>query len=1284
VFESPTPEDNQFYEESSDDNLDLSPTKESDDNDAGDPTKLNIEVDDAHTVLSDAEEHKNIDNDFELKQPALVAAVKHPKDAKETVDDMNAESKMPESVTTESEPGSAPREKDVVGPVQKDRIYTLPEFMRLNKNPFRQVMFSMGTKTVTIDREPMLRLVMVLCRAFKHPGFVDLFLHELPTPDQLGYEVLSTLSHVGLQVIAACLRPYEWVSESTDMLNKSVMKVHKEPIFSTLKINPASLRLNLVDPQERPPLMDSTNVSDYISNVEGLRVSILFLSLFVNMGAYVDIPEDSLTPPCFFSQPSVNSRHLTRCDVNKYATDLYSKKCIYEYTEEVVIIPYCVSDLLDEPSGEQVDKIMSVALGESTPLVGEKEYVARWISDYVEVDYLFTFFMGESIDTMLPTWLPADLKKESVDAQNLCFCIFLEQLFEKYDGLSTREDWVGFYKHMEKKLELQEAFRYQDTRSIQWIWHRCHVMMCAITSLRVATGEGNHRMQSVFVAMFNLKLHQSINDLEKKAFLIQPTDLVSDDHVFQISRICKAATVSMSWPRVQKQSSEQEIFLPYELNMLKTYSALQQNKKDGSVSRAMINVVSSYLYNVRVISGDKAKYESDFSQVHIPGSKQYMLWNLEAVQESETLRMHKEAPNQVLKTNDKEKEVLTSTARKTTTKNETAKAANSANKYQNEDNSTGLDARAMVAFREHLLENILNDDCKEIVETRNNLLDFWSRVDGDVNLGFDPKNEHRPRKLPRGSTTPSILAKHIGYSWTIDRSIHGCLFVANLNPNSFRPKSLWPVVFLVTNFVHDEKSLDLMLQILQDNGHPQNASSPVDVTEILDYPSLFDATTRNYGPMLINSFLKPQMMLYDAFLSLFKDKFKEVGEVNIRNRYMLAIGKSWMRVVSKFGIWIESGGMLNIHSALRLFLSIKSSEFSHTPTDGKLGTNLPQLAAYVCYLITSDIFEWTSHSNMGGWTPRTGAFDTTTSPPPSYWEIFVPEFKFGSVARQTHKELADIPPLKIEDIVEFIILGTCKKGHLKTDKLTKNSKFWMNFTSTFTCDYCKQYIETNKTPVAKALVAVDSAFPEDDNTPKRPATKFRKKLFAVQEYKKHLTHGDNGAKDDGIKASTTKAEDIEEYQVRIDEMSTALLDAACYLRYQKALLTLHYQEKNMPNAWNPTVVMGVLQKRGGEESRPFYHPAYTRNLIDSHIDVEMKSLAHIVYKDIRSKDPVTSLKSAKAAILEASEATFKVSDQQYYSHAQFLDDKYQKKQEIENAAREEETDSPEVAETFHL
>jgi len=487
VFESPTPEDNQFYEESSDDNLDLSPTKESDDNDAGDPTKLNIEVDDAHTVLSDAEEHKNIDNDFELKQPALVAAVKHPKDAKETVDDMNAESKMPESVTTESEPGSAPREKDVVGPVQKDRIYTLPEFMRLNKNPFMQVKFSMGTKTVTIDREPMLRLVMVLCRAFKHPGFVDLFLHELPTPDQLGYEVLSTLSHVGLQVIAACLRPYEWVSESTDMLNKSVMKVHKEPIFSTLKINPASLRLNLVDPQERPPLMDSTNVSDYISNVEGLRVSILFLSLFVNMGAYVDIPEDSLTPPCFFSQPSVNSRHLTRCDVNKYATDLYSKKCIYEYTEEVVIIPYCVSDLLDEPSGEQVDKIMSVALGESTPLVGEKEYVARWISDYVEVDYLFTFFMGESIDTMLPTWLPADLKKESVDAQNLCFCIFLEQLFKKYNGLSTREDWVDFYKHMEKKLELQEAFRYQDTRSIQWIWHRCHVMMCAITSLRVAT-----------------------------------------------------------------------------------------------------------------------------------------------------------------------------------------------------------------------------------------------------------------------------------------------------------------------------------------------------------------------------------------------------------------------------------------------------------------------------------------------------------------------------------------------------------------------------------------------------------------------------------------------------------------------------------------------------------------------------------------------------------------------------------------------------------------------------
>ena len=131
-----------------------------------------------------------------------------------------------------------------------------------------------------------------------------------------------------------------------------------------------------------------------------------------------------------------------------------------------------------------------------------------------------------------------------------------------------------------------------------------------------------------------------------------------------------------------------------------------------------------------------------------------------------------------------------------------------------------------------------------------------------------------------------------------------------------------------------------------------------------------------------------------------------------------------------------------------------------------------------------------------------------------------------------------------------------------------------------------------------------------------------------------------------IKNNTTSIDDVNEYKVRLDEMSTALLEAALFLRYQKWLLTFHFNEKTMPNGWNPPDVMSVLQKRGGEESRPFYHPAFTRALMEQHIEVEMKNFAHLVYKDIREKEKATNMKTAKAAILEASEYGFKVSDAQ--------------------------------------
>jgi hypothetical protein len=98
-------------------------------------------------------------------------------------------------------------------------------------------------------------------------------------------------------------------------------------------------------------------------------------------------------------------------------------------------------------------------------------------------------------------------------------------------------------------------------------------------------------------------------------------------------------------------------------------------------------------------------------------------------------------------------------------------------------------------------------------------------------------------------------------------------------------------------------------------------------------------------PSTLLCILKPQAMFYDIFLEQFKKLYSEVGEINIRNRYMLAIGKCWLKAIVKYGLWIETKDMNRCHRVLKAMMDDKAGDFEHS---SKTGSNVPQVAAYVC------------------------------------------------------------------------------------------------------------------------------------------------------------------------------------------------------------------------------------------------------------------------------------------------------------------------------------------------
>jgi hypothetical protein len=1121
--------------------------------------------------------------------------------------------------------------------------------------------FSRSKAAQTLKTEKLMKLIRIICVAFKSSTICDKFKEAMPMDfDEVEKDykdanvVLQYKSSGFVQMLEDYLYPYHHISSNITLKEDDDQDHSDDPqLFSVLRFHQADERLDLTPETNSKPIhIDPKNVGKYTTRVDSIRISPIVLLLFVNMGAYSG---DSYNPPCLFSQPSVNNRSLHPSNVDKYARGLYEKDCYYQFNEEFVVFPYMVEyEGDDEAHG--VDNIRSVVLPEKTNLQSENKYVATWVSDGKEVDKLFKVFFESPLEVLFPKYLPKGVEKDSLDDHNLRYAIFLEQFFLKFNSFSTVNDWKAMYNVLMKELGLESVFNLSSSPKFSSIWHRCHMMMCCVSKLRISAEEGNHRFVSILNALFNTVLYQSVSEItyNKKVSLHSRDELALDECKLQVSRISSVGGVCMSWPSISKEEKAGRLG-SIEMNMTKAYSTLMQDKKDGSVDRNIRDVLTSYLVKVKETSLSEDQCTSDFYEVHRPGSLNHTNFSLENLTFME-YRLHEEPPKAITKNDIGTKETAKSAAKMKASVEKKA-AFKSSNKYRNDDNSTGLEARAMVFFREHLMKTILTDNCKEVVDMKRSLEDTYCLGTQDDPKGYDPKNENRPRKLERSLTTPSVLAKHIGYSWTIDRSLQGCMSVLKLSPDSYRPQAIWPLIFLISNFVHDNVTVDLMIKILHSNGMPADTQHPFVMSKSIQYPQLFNYETKSYGTMIVNSFLKPQMMFYDALLPFFQKEYKEAGEINIRNRYMLSIGKSWLQVINKFGLWISASKLKPCHNALKMCMDTKASEFPHSLSSKseEVGTNLPQVAAYICHLIEKDVFVWSNIVYKGKWKKKTGVFTPSEHPPPSDWDVFVPKFKLGNKLDENKTS----GNMRLEDIVEYIILGSYNDGARTLPELDRHKKAWNFWTKDFTVEYCSGYIENNRKPVYSS----DEESDDDDDgeeREKRPGALFRSKMFTPSLYVKHFLRGDQEDNDKtrlSVKPNPSN-EDIDEYRERLNDMSTAMMEASLYLRFQRELLSIHCKqardaETKTKCTWKLTDVMAVIQKDGGEKGRPFYHPDYPNYLYSETIDPEMKYYAEACYeKAINQGKGETSGEDDRkvpAICKVASGKGFRVSDKEYHA-----------------------------------
>jgi hypothetical protein len=1234
------------------------------DNDNNDPLVGNEEEDSDTTDDEEVVEPKKANKDEAMEVEAKEASVGDEEEIKgvdnATVDKIVAEEKVLEDNPREPEPQTkSPADELEVGSIDEECPYTSNVFSKFFLKTWKcdTIKFKGAKDNIIVKpAKEILSLIVIVAEAFNSQRVQKVFEASLPAGKE--NEKSITLLNNGKEfagLLDACFNPYNNVPMKTDVKENISSNNPSDQLFTAIILEEAKEALDLTGKENIK--LDSKNVGQYMSTLNELRLSPLFLSLFLNMGIYKNKEGDpSSVAPCFFSQPSVNNRTLNHEVVDKLATGLYDAGGIFDFNEEFVVFPYFVQQ--EPPLDGGVDNIRSTVLPDDNPLESEDDLMAIWFDKMEYIDNLVDFFFDELLDDVFPKLSGEGIDDDSVNGVNHRFGLFLEQLYKKYNRFASVNDWKNLYEFMMTKIPLKDVISSLVDRRNLWItfyWHNCHILMGAISGARLSIVEGNHRQESFFAALFNKKVYRNLSENKLRANertrIISVEALSKPEHKLRFSKMTKDATVIVTWPNVKKNKDKDRIGV-HELELLKVFSALQQDKKSGSLERNIKDVLVSYLTLIKAMSTGIENSLSDSFEVHKPGSLKYDSFSLASMKE-DGYELHQEAPNKKLILKDaiiqaaKEAKLPvppTNDAKRKKKPNpkdpEKEAKSNAGGKYRNDDTSTGLDIRAMVNFREHTLRYILGDNCKEVAELKKSLYLLYCLHDDDLSKAFDPANENRPFKLKEAVTTPAILAQHIGYHWTVERSLHGCLFLKDLKHLTIRP-SIWPIVFLVTNFVHDEVSLDLMIKVLRNNGKPSDTHAPFNVSTIENYPKLFSPAVKEYSNTIIYAFLKPQAMFYDMFLEKFKKLHTEVGEINIRNRYMLAIGKCWLKVIVKYGLWIETKDMNRCHKVLQVMMDAKAGDFEHFKT----GSNVPQVAAYVCHLISVGVFELVGvdRSSCGDWSRKTGSFANV--PPPDNWDVFIPTFKFGEKVTNQIPSASGFK-MTIDQIVDYIFLGSFGESSKAKLGALVEPKLWGATNRPFTLECCKEWIEVNRKSVKKVVEESDDEDNEEDNTFQRSAGKFREKLFANTFFKGHMKSGDNVGSDGGTTISAGKIVNTDDKDLvcrRFDEMATALMEASLFLTFQKHLISADYRDDSK-TSWKATEVMPVLFAQGAEKKRPFNNKRYTEDIFPE-IEREGKVLAEACYKKAKSMRKKET--SKRAVCVLASELAFKVSDKEY-------------------------------------
>jgi hypothetical protein len=162
---------------------------------------------------------------------------------------------------------------------------------------------------------------------------------------------------------------------------------------------------------------------------------------------------------------------------------------------------------------------------------------------------------------------------------------------------------------------------------------------------------------------------------------------------------------------------------------------------------------------------------------------------------------------------------------------------------------------------------------------------------------------------------------------------------------------------------------------------------------------------------------------------------------------MLSIGKSWMKIVRKYGLWNSSDKLSICHTKLSKCLKNPAYfEHSHVGGSNEPGTNLPQVAANVCHLLTDGCFELVNDKLTDG-IYRTGCFVKNPEPGETL-DKYVPRFQLSGKVKSL-AEKVDVH-LEINDIVELIFEGTYLGGAREIPKLTTADTWWSIWAQKFT------------------------------------------------------------------------------------------------------------------------------------------------------------------------------------------------------------------------------------------